>query len=113
MPGHWSALGVDYMAEMRFNEVRGALALIDQAVGNARGRARLRLGFSWLLPAPWRQNALALFEALSPASVDFVNCPDHLAAMAARHQQAQRHHGTLALAGRSAARGRDRDGDVR
>lgn len=59
-------------------DVRTALTSVDQAVSKIRGRASIRLGFSWLLPDPWAQNVVRSFEERAFASVEFVSCPDPL-----------------------------------
>lgn len=62
-------------------DVRTALASVDQAFSKVRGRASIRLGFSWLLPDPWAQNAVRSFEERASASVEFVSCPNPLEAL--------------------------------
>jgi DNA-binding transcriptional LysR family regulator len=62
-------------------DVRSALTSVDQAVSKVRGRASIRLGFSWLLPDPWAQNVVRSFEERASASVEFVSCPDPLEAL--------------------------------
>jgi DNA-binding transcriptional LysR family regulator len=39
-----------------------ALNAVDRAVSSVRERPPLRLGFSWLLPDPWAQSAIAEYE---------------------------------------------------
>lgn len=62
-------------------DARSALASVEHAVRRVSGRASLRLGFSWLLPDPWAQRVVRLFEDQSSASVEFVSCPDPLGAL--------------------------------
>lgn len=62
-------------------DARSALRSVDQAVSKVRGRASIRLGFSWLLPDPWAQNVVRSFEERASAAVEFVSCPDPLAAL--------------------------------
>lgn len=63
-------------------DVRAGLTLIDQAVRDSTGKATVRLGFSWLVPDPWIQDTLRLFEDSVTASVEFVSCGDPMAALA-------------------------------
>jgi len=62
-------------------DVRRALTSVDHAINNVRGHSRIRLGFSWLLPDPWVQNTVRLFEQRVAASVEFVSCPEPLEAL--------------------------------
>ncbi|MEO5314683.1 LysR family transcriptional regulator [Pseudarthrobacter sp. CC12] len=64
------------------SDVRAGLGLLDQAVRDSTGRATVRLGFSWLVPDPWIQDTLRLFQASTKASVEFVSCADPIAALA-------------------------------
>ncbi|MEU9454492.1 LysR family transcriptional regulator [Streptomyces sp. NPDC048277] len=61
------------------------LAAFDGAVAAARRESVLRLGFSWLLPDPWAQRAIAGFERATDARVELVRCDDPLDAL---HRQA-------------------------
>ncbi|MEY2229489.1 MULTISPECIES: LysR family transcriptional regulator [Streptomyces] len=61
--------------------VERTLAAFDAALAAARHELRLRLGFSWLLPDPWAQRAIARFERDSGAQVELVRCDDPLDAL--------------------------------
>ncbi|MCA6092074.1 LysR family transcriptional regulator [Streptomyces sp. SCA3-4] len=54
------------------------LAAFDAALAAARHESTLRLGFSWLLPDPWAQRAIARFERETGAQVELVRCDDPL-----------------------------------
>src|SRR4051812_24667568 len=54
------------------DRARRILADLDEAVRGARGSAVFRLGFSWLLPSPWAQQAAARFTEVSGMVVSFV-----------------------------------------
>ncbi|MFK0280911.1 LysR family transcriptional regulator [Streptomyces sp. NPDC090499] len=57
------------------------LAAFDAALAAAHQDLTLRLGFSWLLPDPWAQRAIAGFERDSGAQVELVRCDDPLDAL--------------------------------
>ncbi|NNN37504.1 LysR family transcriptional regulator [Streptomyces sp. S3(2020)] len=57
------------------------LAAFDAAVAAARHKSVVRLGFSWLLPDPWAQRAIAGFERATDARVELVRCDDPLDAL--------------------------------
>ncbi|MEV7991323.1 LysR family transcriptional regulator [Streptomyces sp. NPDC086077] len=57
------------------------LASFDHALTTARQRAILRLGFSWLLPAPWAQRTIKSFEETTGASVTLSRTDDPLQAL--------------------------------
>ncbi|MFF3736741.1 LysR family transcriptional regulator [Streptomyces sp. NPDC002566] len=54
------------------------LAAFDAALAAARQESTLRLGFSWLLPDPWAQRAIARFERETGAQVELARCDDPL-----------------------------------
>ncbi|WAP53649.1 LysR family transcriptional regulator [Streptomyces sp. S465] len=54
------------------------LAAFDQALAAAQGESVLRLGFSWLLPDPWAQHAIARFERDTGARITLVRSDDPL-----------------------------------
>ncbi|MGW5419770.1 LysR family transcriptional regulator [Streptomyces sp. NPDC003943] len=54
------------------------LAAFDTALAAARHESTLRLGFSWLLPDPWAQRAIARFEDETGAQVELVRCDNPL-----------------------------------
>ncbi|MFF9496574.1 LysR family transcriptional regulator [Streptomyces flaveolus] len=58
--------------------VERTLAAFDTALAAARHELTLRLGFSWLLPDPWAQRAIARFERATGAQVELVRCDDPL-----------------------------------
>ncbi|KMS92232.1 LysR family transcriptional regulator [Prauserella rugosa] len=51
---------------------------LAQGLAVARKGGTLRLGFSWLLPDPWAQDAMRRFEDETGASVTLVRCDDPL-----------------------------------
>lgn len=57
------------------------LASLDAALAAVQPHATLRLGFSWLLPDPWAQQAIARFEAASGSRVELVRSDDPLASL--------------------------------
>jgi DNA-binding transcriptional LysR family regulator len=57
------------------------LADLDIALASVAGQVTVRLGFSWLLPDPWAQDAVAAFERASGNSVALVRSDDPLAAL--------------------------------
>ncbi|MFV5997784.1 LysR family transcriptional regulator [Streptomyces sp. NPDC056231] len=60
------------------------LATLDQALAVVRHKATLRLGFSWLLPDPWAQQAVSHFEQDTGASVTLTRTDDPLQALRQR-----------------------------
>ncbi|MFF2546278.1 LysR family transcriptional regulator [Kitasatospora sp. NPDC058063] len=61
--------------------VERTLAAFDAALAAARQEVTLRLGFSWLLPDPWAQRAIARFERETGGRVELVRCDDPLDAL--------------------------------
>ncbi|MGW1817397.1 LysR family transcriptional regulator [Streptomyces sp. NPDC002125] len=61
--------------------VERTLAAFEGALAAARGASTVRLGFSWLLPDPWAQRAIAGFERATGAQVELVRCDDPLDAL--------------------------------
>jgi DNA-binding transcriptional LysR family regulator len=57
------------------------LASLDVALASVRPQVTVRLGFSWLLPDPWAQQAVARFEKASGHTVSLVRSDDPLAAV--------------------------------
>jgi len=57
------------------------LASLDTALAAVRPHVILRLGFSWLLPDPWAQHAIAQFEQATGGRVELVRSDDPLAAV--------------------------------
>ncbi|MET8642312.1 LysR family transcriptional regulator [Streptomyces sp. NPDC004096] len=56
--------------------VEHVLAALDQALAAARREITIRLGFSWLLPDPWAQDAVNQFTRTTGASVALVRRDD-------------------------------------
>jgi DNA-binding transcriptional LysR family regulator len=52
------------------------LADFDATVASAQRRVTIRLGFSWLLPDPWAQDTVNLYEKSSGNTVTLVRCDD-------------------------------------
>lgn len=57
------------------------IADFDATVADVRQRVTIRLGFSWLLPDPWAQDAVNLYERNSGNSVTLVRCDDPIDAV--------------------------------
>jgi DNA-binding transcriptional LysR family regulator len=57
------------------------LASLDVALASVRQQVTVRLGFSWLLPDPWAQQAVARFEEAPGHTVALVRSDDPLAAL--------------------------------
>jgi DNA-binding transcriptional LysR family regulator len=68
--------GADFLVH-----VERTLAAFDAALAAARHELTFKLGFSWLLPDPWAQRAIARFERDSGAQVELVRCDDPLDAL--------------------------------
>ncbi|MFB6962591.1 LysR family transcriptional regulator [Streptomyces sp. NPDC056309] len=60
------------------------LATLDEALAVASRHVMLRLGFSWLLPDPWAQQAVSRFEESTGASVVLTRTDDPLQALRQR-----------------------------
>ncbi|MGW5253539.1 LysR family transcriptional regulator [Streptomyces sp. NPDC004012] len=56
--------------------VEHVLAALDQALAAARKEITIRLGFSWLLPDPWAQQAASRFEQTTGASIALTRVDD-------------------------------------
>ena len=54
------------------------VADFDATIAAARKTVTIRLGFSWLLPDPWAQDAVSLYEQNSGNTVTLVRCDDPL-----------------------------------
>jgi DNA-binding transcriptional LysR family regulator len=54
------------------------LADFDGSIASARRMVTIRLGFSWLLPDPWAQDAVNRYEQSSGNTVTLVRCDDPL-----------------------------------
>ncbi|WP_433556746.1 LysR family transcriptional regulator [Pseudonocardia xinjiangensis] len=57
------------------------LAEMDEALAAVRGQVTVRLGFSWLLPDPWAQHAVSMFEQATGNTVSLVRCDDPLSCL--------------------------------
>jgi DNA-binding transcriptional LysR family regulator len=64
-----------------FGHAERVLADLDIALASVRQQVTVRLGFSWLLPDPWAQHAVARFEEASGNMVALVRSDDPLAAV--------------------------------
>ncbi|CAL9659129.1 Hca operon transcriptional activator HcaR [Streptomyces sp. enrichment culture] len=69
-------IGSEFLAD-----AERVLAGFEAAVAVARGASSLRLGFSWLLPDPWAQQAIASFERGTGTRVELVRRDDPLDAL--------------------------------
>jgi DNA-binding transcriptional LysR family regulator len=69
-----TAVGQSFLAD-----VERILAELDRALASVRRQISIRLGFSWLLPDPWAQNAVARFERATGSAVNLVRSDDPLA----------------------------------
>jgi DNA-binding transcriptional LysR family regulator len=54
------------------------LADFDSAVASVQQKVTIRLGFSWLLPDPWAQDAVTRYEQNTGNSVTLIRCDDPL-----------------------------------
>jgi DNA-binding transcriptional LysR family regulator len=54
---------------------------LDLGIGAIRQHASVRLGFSWLLPDPWAQHTVTLFESATGSSITLIRSDDPLAAI--------------------------------
>jgi DNA-binding transcriptional LysR family regulator len=54
---------------------------LELGLAAVREHATVRLGFSWLLPDPWAQEAVTGFEEATGDSVSLIRCDDPLAAV--------------------------------
>ncbi|MFD7405972.1 LysR family transcriptional regulator [Streptomyces sp. NPDC059866] len=60
------------------------LSTLGQALAAARRTVTLRLGFSWLLPDPWAQQAVSGFETATHTTVTLVRSDDPVQALLGR-----------------------------
>lgn len=70
------------VGETFLSDVERILAALDRAFASVRRQVSIRLGFSWLLPDPWAQNAVTRFERATGSTVNLVRSDDPLAAVA-------------------------------
>lgn len=54
---------------------------LDLGIDAIRQHASIRLGFSWLLPDPWAQRTVTLFEPATGSSITLIRSDDPLAAV--------------------------------
>lgn len=64
-----------------FEQARSAVAAVDRAVASVRTTTPLRLAFTWLLPTPWAQDAIAEYERLGEGSVTLVRTDEPIDAL--------------------------------
>jgi DNA-binding transcriptional LysR family regulator len=64
-----------------FDHAERVLAELERGVDAVRRQASIRLGFSWLLPDPWAQDTVALFERTTGTTVSLIRTDDALAAV--------------------------------
>ena len=71
-------VGVTDVGSEFLRNAERVLADFDGTVASARRMVTIRLGFSWLLPDPWAQDAVNLYEQSSGNTVTLVRCDDPL-----------------------------------
>jgi len=69
------------VGELFLGQVERVLGELDRAFAAVRQQISIRLGFSWLLPDPWAQNAVTHFERTTGSTVNLVRSDDPLAAV--------------------------------
>ncbi|HEX4253363.1 MAG TPA: LysR family transcriptional regulator [Pseudonocardia sp.] len=69
------------VGELFLGQVERVLGELDRAFAAVRQQVTIRLGFSWLLPDPWAQNAVTRFERATGSTVSLVRSDDPLAAV--------------------------------
>jgi len=69
------------VGELFLGQVERVLGELDRAFAAVRQQMSIRLGFSWLLPDPWAQNAVTRFERATGSTVNLVRSDDPLAAV--------------------------------
>jgi DNA-binding transcriptional LysR family regulator len=69
------------VGKLFLEQAERVLGEMQRAIAAVREQVRIRLGFSWLLPDPWAQNAVARFERATGYQVNLVRCDDALAAL--------------------------------
>ena len=69
-------------AGARFLEqAQQALVAIERAIASVREHVTVRLGFSWLLPDPWAQNAVNDYESATGNTVSLLRVDDPIGAV--------------------------------
>src|SRR5882724_9266573 len=58
------------VGELFLGQVERVLGELDRAFAAVRNQISIRLGFSWLLPDPWAQNAVTRFERATGSTVN-------------------------------------------
>ncbi|MDT7587429.1 MAG: hypothetical protein QOE32_4979 [Pseudonocardiales bacterium] len=69
------------VGEMFLGHVERVLGDLERAFSAVRQQISIRLGFSWLLPDPWAQNAVTRFERTTGSTVSLVRSDDPLSAV--------------------------------
>jgi DNA-binding transcriptional LysR family regulator len=69
------------VGELFLGHVERVLGDLERAFSAVRQQIRIRLGFSWLLPDPWAQNAVTRFERTTGSTVSLVRSDDPLSAV--------------------------------
>jgi DNA-binding transcriptional LysR family regulator len=69
------------VGELFLGHVERVLGELDRAFSAVRQQISIRLGFSWLLPDPWAQNAVTRFERTTGSTVNLVRSDDPLSAV--------------------------------
>ncbi|PZE63111.1 LysR family transcriptional regulator [Curtobacterium sp. MCPF17_047] len=64
-----------------YEQAESAVAAVDRAVSSARSALPLRLAFTWLLPTPWAQDAIAEYERLGEGPVTLVRTDEPIDAL--------------------------------
>lgn len=72
----------DALGTTLLDHVERVLAELERGFGAVRQQASIRLGFSWLLPDPWAQQAVGRFERATGTKVSLIRTDDALAAVA-------------------------------
>ena len=74
-------VGLTEAGERFLEQVQSAVAMVDRAVSSVRTVAPLQLAFTWLLPTPWAQEAIAEYERMGEGSVGLVRTDEPIAAL--------------------------------
>ena len=64
-----------------FEQAQSAVAAVDRAVSSVVAPTPLRLAFTWLLPTPWAQDAIAEYEGMGEGSVSLVRTDEPVDAL--------------------------------
>ncbi|WIB77639.1 LysR family transcriptional regulator [Curtobacterium sp. MCPF17_002] len=74
-------VGLTEAGERFFEQAQSAVGAVDRAVSSVRTPTPLQLAFTWLLPTPWAQDAIAEYERLGEGSVALVRTDEPIAAL--------------------------------